>query len=70
MVLAKVTTAAQLTGAITINAWNQGELYSFHTGVCNVAMGDGSVRALRENISMLALQKLAARADGNPNEPD
>ncbi len=33
-------------------------------------MGDGSVRALRENISMLALQKLAARADGNPNEPD
>jgi len=68
--LAKVTTAAQLTGAITINAWNQGELYSFHTGVCNVAMGDGAVRALRENISMLALQKLAARADGNPNEPD
>ena len=68
--LAKVTTAAQLTGAITINAWNQGELYSFHTGVCNIAMGDGSVRALRENISMLALQKLAARGDGNPNEPD
>jgi prepilin-type N-terminal cleavage/methylation domain-containing protein/prepilin-type processing-associated H-X9-DG protein len=66
----KVTTAAQLTGAVTVNGWNQGELYSFHTGACNVVMGDGSVRSLNASISMRALQKLAARADGNPNDPD
>lgn len=68
--LSKITTADDLKGALTINAWNQGELYSFHAGVCNVSMGDGSVRVLKENISMLVLQKLATRGDGNPNEPD
>ncbi|MFO0811339.1 MAG: DUF1559 domain-containing protein [Gemmataceae bacterium] len=66
----KVTAAADLPTALTINAWNQGELYAFHNGICNVAMGDGSVRSLRDNISMLALQKLAAGGDGYPNEPD
>jgi prepilin-type N-terminal cleavage/methylation domain-containing protein/prepilin-type processing-associated H-X9-DG protein len=64
----KVSTAAHLTGAVTVNGWNQGELYAFHPGVCNVAMGDGSVRGLKASISMSALQKLAARADGYPNE--
>jgi prepilin-type N-terminal cleavage/methylation domain-containing protein/prepilin-type processing-associated H-X9-DG protein len=62
----KVSTAAQVNGAVTINGWNQGELYSFHRSVCNVAMGDGSVRALNESISLAALLKLAARADGYP----
>jgi prepilin-type N-terminal cleavage/methylation domain-containing protein/prepilin-type processing-associated H-X9-DG protein len=66
----KVTTGAQVSTAVTVNGWNQGELYSFHIGVCNVAMGDGSVRALREGISMSALQKLAARADGYPLDPE
>jgi prepilin-type processing-associated H-X9-DG protein len=58
--------AAQAPSAITINGWNQGELYSFHPGSCNVAMGDGSVRTLRANLAMGTLQKLAARADGYP----
>jgi prepilin-type N-terminal cleavage/methylation domain-containing protein/prepilin-type processing-associated H-X9-DG protein len=66
----KVATAADLNGAVTVNGWNQGELYGFHPGVCNVAMGDGSVRSLKASISMSALQKLAARNDGYPNEPD
>lgn len=60
----KVTTAAQLSGAITVNGWNQGELYGFHPTLCNAVMGDGAVRTLKANISMAALQKLAARADG------
>jgi prepilin-type N-terminal cleavage/methylation domain-containing protein/prepilin-type processing-associated H-X9-DG protein len=64
----KVTTAAHVATAVTVNGWNQGELYAFHTGGCNVVLGDGSVRFLRSSISMLALQKLAARADGYPNE--
>ncbi len=60
----KVSTAAQIPTALTINGWNQGELYSFHTGVCNVAFGDGSVRPLKSSVSFIVLQLLAARADG------
>lgn len=66
----KVTTAAQLPGAITVNGWNQGELYGFHPAVCNVVMGDASVHPLKATTSMAALQKLAARADGYTNDPD
>ena len=63
-------TAGNTAGATAVNAWNQGELYSFHTGVCNVAMGDGSVRSLRSSICLATMFKLAARADGNPNDPE
>jgi len=62
----KVSTAAHVPTAVAINGYNQGELYSFHTGVCNVAFGDGSVRALRSSISLGTLMLLAARADGQP----
>ena len=62
--------ASDTTGAQAINAWNQGELYAFHTGVCNIAMGDGSVRSLRDSISLGAMFKLASRADGNPLDPE
>ena len=61
---AKATTAAQAGSAAGINAWNQGELYSFHPGASCVALGDASVRALKTGTSMAVLQKLAARADG------
>jgi len=66
----KVTTAAQVTGAVTVNGWNQGELYAFHPTLCNAVMGDGSVRTLKATLSMAALQKLAARADGYLNDPE
>ncbi len=66
----KVSTAAHVTGALTVNAWNQGELYAFHTGVCNVALGDGSVRSLRQSVSLSVLSRLAARADGFPVNAD
>jgi prepilin-type N-terminal cleavage/methylation domain-containing protein/prepilin-type processing-associated H-X9-DG protein len=66
----KVTSAAQVAGAIAVNGWNQGELYSFHSGVCNVVMGDGSVRSLKGDISLSVLFRLAARADGYPVDPD
>jgi prepilin-type processing-associated H-X9-DG protein len=62
----KVTTAAQVNGAISINGQNQGELYSFHSGGCNVAMGDGSVRNLRDSTPFNIIQLLSARADGIP----
>jgi prepilin-type N-terminal cleavage/methylation domain-containing protein len=67
---AKVTTAAHLPGALAVNGWNQGELYSFHPGVCMVVMGDGSVRPLKESISLRSLSLLAARSDGQPLDPE
>ncbi len=66
----KVTTAAHIPGSLAVNGWNQGELYGFHTGSCIVGLGDGSVRTLRDSIGLSTLQKLAARSDGNPNDPD
>ena len=63
---AKVSTAAHVPNALGINAWNQGELYAFHTGICNVAFGDGSVRSLRDSIPFATLELLAARNDGVP----
>jgi len=66
----KVGAAADVPGALAVNGWNQGELYSFHSGVCNVGMGDGSVRALKQDISLSVLFRLAARGDGYPVSPD
>ena len=66
----KVSTAAHVPGALTVNAWNQGELYAFHSGVCNVVLGDGSVRTLRSAVSLSVLSRLAARGDGIPVNPD
>src|SRR5262249_11662622 len=65
----KVTTAAQAAaGPCTGNCWNQGEIYAWHPGVANVAMGDGSVRALKSTISFRTLLLLAARGDGQVND--
>ena len=49
--------------AVALNGWNQGELYAFHPSLCNVVMGDGSVRALSATITMDTLQKLAAQRE-------
>jgi prepilin-type N-terminal cleavage/methylation domain-containing protein len=62
--------ANDTVGATAINAWNQGELYGFHTGVCNVALGDGSVRTLKSSIDLATMFKMAARGDGNPVNAD
>lgn len=66
----KVSNASHVPGAIAINGWNQGELYSFHSTVCNVTMGDGSVRTLRDSISLGSLQKLACANDSQVLDPD
>jgi prepilin-type N-terminal cleavage/methylation domain-containing protein len=66
----KVDAAGEVTGAYAINAWNQGELYGFHPGICNVCMGDGSVRGLKEGLSLASLQKLACANDGYPLDPE
>jgi len=66
----KITTAAQVTGSVTLNGWNQGELYAFHPTVCIATFGDGSVRPLKATMSLANLQRLAARADGFTPEVD
>jgi len=43
---------------------------SWHTGGCNAAFGDGSVRYLNQSISLLTLQILTARSDGQPVPSD
>ena len=50
-------------GVCAVNCWNQGEIYSFHSGVAMVCLGDGSVRTLKSTISFKTLQLLAARSD-------
>ncbi len=67
---AKVMVAADVGGALTVNAWNQGELYAFHGDLCNVVMGDGSVRSLRSSLGLKDLLLLAARSDGYPVSAD
>jgi prepilin-type N-terminal cleavage/methylation domain-containing protein/prepilin-type processing-associated H-X9-DG protein len=69
--LGKVSTAAHVNaGTVAINGWNQGELYGFHGDVCNVVFGDGSVRTLRNSITLNVLERLAAKADNYPVSPD
>jgi prepilin-type N-terminal cleavage/methylation domain-containing protein/prepilin-type processing-associated H-X9-DG protein len=61
----KVSTAAHVSaGPCTVNCWNQGEIYAFHTGVANVGMGDGSVRTVKSSIGLATLVLMAARGDG------
>jgi len=60
----KASTAADAGVACTVNCWNQGEIYSWHSGVANVCMGDGSVRTIKASISLRTLLLLAARGDG------
>jgi prepilin-type N-terminal cleavage/methylation domain-containing protein/prepilin-type processing-associated H-X9-DG protein len=52
--------------ACSINCYNQGEIYSFHSGVANICMGDGSVRSVRDSLPVATMFLLATRNDGNP----
>ncbi len=63
---ATLAAVADVPNACTMNCTNQGELYAFHTGGSNVCFGDGSVRFVRESISLQTLQLLCARNDGQP----
>ena len=60
--ISPVTNAADCVGSM--NCTNNGEIYSFHTGGANTLFGDGSVRLLRENISVGVMAALITRNGG------
>ncbi len=51
-------------GECAINCNNAYEIYSFHSGGANAAFADGSVRFLRETLSIRTLAAMATRAGG------
>ncbi len=51
-------------GPVAINATNAWEVYSMHTGGANCLMGDGSVRFLKETLSIQTFAAMVTRAGG------
>ena len=51
-------------GPCPVNCSNDNEVYSFHTGGANALMADGSVRFLRETLSLRSLTALVTRQGG------
>jgi prepilin-type processing-associated H-X9-DG protein len=58
------TKLAEQPGPCAVNCTNANEIYSFHTGVANVLMGDGSVRGLRSGTDVNTVIPLITRASG------
>ncbi|MCE9530213.1 MAG: DUF1559 domain-containing protein [Planctomycetes bacterium] len=51
-------------GPCMMNCTNDSEIYSFHSGGCNVTMGDGSVRFIRQKITPYTLAALCTARGG------
>jgi len=53
-----------LTGPCAINCTNEGEPFATHSGGQNIVFGDGSVRFIRDNITMQAFGHMITRTGG------
>ena len=42
-----------------------GQIYSFHSGIANILLADGSVRSIRENIDAAVIAALVTRANSD-----
>jgi prepilin-type N-terminal cleavage/methylation domain-containing protein/prepilin-type processing-associated H-X9-DG protein len=51
-------------GPCAVNCQNNNEIYAFHSGLANVAFGDGSVRSLRASTSLQVVANLITRQGG------
>jgi prepilin-type N-terminal cleavage/methylation domain-containing protein/prepilin-type processing-associated H-X9-DG protein len=58
------TPNGDIPGDCPMNCTNNSEIYSFHPSGANVVLADGSVRFLKDSISMLTLAKLITRSGG------
>jgi prepilin-type N-terminal cleavage/methylation domain-containing protein/prepilin-type processing-associated H-X9-DG protein len=58
------TLGTQGSGPIAVNGSSDNEIYGFHTGGANVCLGDGSVRFLRDSISLAMIAALHSRSGG------
>ena len=54
----------QGSGPIAVNGSSDNEVYAFHTGGAQILLGDGSVRMLKDNITLAALCALLSRQGG------
>ena len=57
------------TSFMNVNNTN-GDIYSFHTGGANVAFADGSVRFLRDTITIAQLAAMVTKGGGEINAFD
>jgi prepilin-type N-terminal cleavage/methylation domain-containing protein/prepilin-type processing-associated H-X9-DG protein len=60
-----LTTNGQGLGPCVMNCTNDNEMFSFHTGGANIAMADGSVRFLKDNINRKTFAALVTKAEGD-----
>jgi prepilin-type N-terminal cleavage/methylation domain-containing protein len=42
-----------------------GQIYSFHSGIANIVLADGSVRSIRESIDIAVLANIVTRSNGD-----
>lgn len=59
-------TVGQAGSPCSLNCYNQGEIYAFHTGGAQVVLGDASTHFISASIDLRTLQLLCARGDGAP----
>jgi prepilin-type processing-associated H-X9-DG protein len=59
-----------VVGECAVNCNNSYEVYAFHPGGANAALADGSVRFLRDSMSIRTLAALTTRAAGEVLPPD
>jgi prepilin-type N-terminal cleavage/methylation domain-containing protein/prepilin-type processing-associated H-X9-DG protein len=62
--------SANKNGTACINASNvSGDIYSFHTGGANACFADGSVRFIRDSVSIVVLATMVTKGGGEVIDP-